>query len=169
VSGSRRELPERDRPRRDARGGPDPGRAESRDPHAEEQGCTAEDGAGVGRGEEGFLAEEYPGHNALRGESERERKHRAAVTWTWPRVGPELEEGVGERADLEICREIGRRIGRAEARPIRIVATVLEGEVTLEGEVETLADKHVIEGTAGSIEGVVRLDSRLVAAGPHAT
>lgn len=143
-----------------------------RDPHFEQQGYTAEDDEGIGYGEEGFLAEEYPGHNALRGESERERRHRAAVTWSWPRTDVEVRggEGSGLRSDLRICREIGRRMLRAEARPKLLVASVLEGEVTLEGEVESLEEKQMIEGMAESIEGVRRLDSRLaVEKGPRST
>lgn len=139
--------------------------AARRDPHYEEHGYTAEDDQGVGEGEEGFEAEGYPGHNPLRGESAREREHREAVTWTWPRVDAELEEEQrGDRADARICREIGRRVERAATRPLALAVRVLDGAVELEGTVPTRADEQEIEGMARTVQGVTRLDSRLVAA-----
>lgn len=59
---------------------------DGRDPLPEEHGHTAEDDDGVGHGEEGFLAEEYPGQNPLEGEGDHEQLERKRFTWTWPRA-----------------------------------------------------------------------------------
>ena len=44
---------------------------------------------------------------------------------------------------------------------MRVVVSVLDGQVTIEGVVETPDDRQVIEGVAHSVEGVREFDSYL--------
>jgi hypothetical protein len=147
----------RDRPER----GEAPG-AEG-DPH----GVTAEDADGVGFGEEGFRAEGYPGDNPLQSESEREQKRRHAYAWTWPRPTAEAlaRTGEGAAADRRICEEIGRRILRAEPDLSCVTLSVIDGHVTLEGQVAELKDEQIVEALAESVEGVQSVESALVVRG----
>lgn len=130
----------------------------------QEHGITAEDAGGVGFGEEGFRAEEYPGNNRLQSESEREQKRRHAYAWTWPRPTPEAlaQTGEGAAADRRICEEIGQRILRAEPDLSCVVVSVLDGRVTLEGEVAESKDEQVVEALAESVQGVRAVESTLV-------
>lgn len=133
------------------------------DPHFERHGVTAEDGDGVADEEEGFLAEGYPGHNPLRGESAREERRRELFTWTWPQV-PEDGRGPSEvpaGEEQRIALEIGRRILLAQPDVRRATVEVEGGAVTLRGEVETVADRRVVEGLARAVRGVRSIESRL--------
>jgi osmotically-inducible protein OsmY len=145
--------PPTDAPREDASG-------EDRDNH----GVTAEDAGGVGFGEEGFRAEDYPGDNPLQSESERERKRRHAYAWTWPRPTPEASAHTGEgaAADRRICEEIGERIQRAEPDLSCVTVGVLDGDVTLGGEVAESKDEKIVEALAKSVQGVRSVESTLV-------
>jgi osmotically-inducible protein OsmY len=122
----------------------------------------------VGFGEEGFRAEDYPGDNPLHGESEREQERRHAWAWTWPRLSPAAvaRTGEGSAADRRICEEIGQRILRAEPDLRRVIVHVLDGRVTLEGEVDEQGDKHVVEALAESVQGVSSVQSELVVRHP---
>lgn len=133
----------------------------SREARSGKHGYTAEDRDGVGRGEEGFLAEEYPGQNPLRGESERERERRARFVWTWPRPTAEAlgRSGEGSASDQRICEEIGERVLRAEPDLRHVVVHVLDGHVWLEGRVATLDDEHVLRGLASTVQGVTDVES----------
>ena len=140
--------------------------AEQRERNLRTHGYTAEDKPGARRGEghgpEGYRAEPYPGDNPLRNESEREEERRLEYAWTWPRPVPEAlgGEGGGLESDRRICDEIGSRIATAEPNLEQVVVRVLDGEVWLDGSVAALEDKHVVEGLAGNVEGVLRLESR---------
>ncbi len=146
VPRAARALAPRDRPPR--------GEAPADDPDA--HGVTAEDAGGVGAGEEGFRAEDYPGDNPLRGESEREHERRHAYAWSWPVPPPHAlaHTGTGAAADRRICEEIGRRILRAEPDLRRVVVRVLDGAVTLDGEVRARQDERVVEALAQGVAGV---------------
>lgn len=130
----------------------------------DEHGITAEDTGGVGFGEEGFRAEDYPGNNPLQSESEREQKRRHAYAWTWPQPTPEAlaRTGEGAAADRRICEEIGQRILRAEPDLRRVLVRVLDGHVTLEGEVVEAKDEQVVEALAESVNGVQSVESTLI-------
>jgi osmotically-inducible protein OsmY len=147
AAASRQQRPRGDAPRED------------RDHH----GITAEDAGGVGFGEEGFRAEGYPGNNPLQGESERDQKRRHSYAWTWPQPTPEAlaRTDEGAAADRRICEEIGQRILRAEPDLGLVNLHVLDGHVTLEGEVAESKDKQVVEALAESVEGVRSVESTL--------
>lgn len=134
-------------------------------------GVTAEDGAGVGFGEEGFRAEDYPGDHRLRGESEEDLRRRHASVWSWPRREEDTAAPVGEgpRADRRICEAIGERILQAEPDLRRVVVHVLEGRVWLEGEVSERDDAQVVEALAEGVIGVASVKSSLVVRHPGRT
>ena len=148
-----------------------PPRGEEPGADRDEHGVTAEDAGGVGFGEEGFRAEDYPGDNPLHGESEREQEQRHTHAWTWPRPSPEAlaQTGEGPAADRRICEEIGQRILRAEPDLRRVVVHVLHGNVTLVGEVAQSKDEQVVEALASSVQGVRSVRSTLVVCLPGRT
>lgn len=79
--------------------------AAAKDPGHDTRGKTAEDGSGVAEGEEGFVAEEYPGHNPLQGETRAEYQARVLHGVRGP--GDEDVERQSVRDDLDAREERG--------------------------------------------------------------
>lgn len=158
-------MTERERERAERATYPPPG---SNDPHEERHGETAEDRGGVGEGEEGYVAEEYPGHLRLREESDaaydRRRgaasgaPHRASAAGDAP-FEP-LAPDERERIHGELCERLAHL--ELSCRDLRFE---LRGRtVVLEGEVPDLHVKQEIEGVCSTIAGVERVENRLTVA-----
>lgn len=138
--------------------------AGSTDPHYERHGKTAEDAGGVGEGEEGFRAEDYPGHNPLQNESSAEQRARARRAWDGPHtVSPDPEQDRARRlgADVHILEEACDRLRAIGFERGDVELAISDGELMLSGEVEDLETKQSVEGVCGSIVGVRRLESLL--------
>lgn len=136
----------------------------STDPHYEWQGETAEDGSGTGEGEEGFRAEDYPGHNRLRGEGA--RTFRARVRHAWEAPGDDEADGIqdppgGRLADARILVETCRRLSRIGIDCGDLEVAVCDGEVRLEGELHGRDACRFVEGVCSTVAGVQRVESHL--------
>ena len=138
--------------------------AGSTDPHYERQGKTAEDAGGVGEGEEGFRAEDYPGHNPLQHEGSEEQRARARRAWDAPHtVSPAPEEDPARKlgAEVHILEEACDRLRAIGFERGDVELAISDGELFLSGEVEDLDMKHSVEGVCSTIVGVRRVESRL--------
>jgi len=135
----------------------------SNDPHFERQGVTAEDEDGIGHGEEGFVAADYPGQNRLTSESREAARARLRRAWHGPDVDatPDERAAEGVRADERILDELCWRLSKLDLDCGALEARVHERHVFLAGSLSDEHTRQTVEETAANIHGVETLESRL--------
>lgn len=129
------------------------------DPHYERQGETAWDDDGVGEGEEGYQAEDYPGHNPLRNETPEAREGREREAWSAPhRLEPDPRPRL---ADERIRADVLERLARIEPDGAGVAVRVEGGTVTLDGRVADEDARRTLEHACGTVPGVRAIASRI--------
>jgi BON domain len=73
-------------------------------------------------------------------------------------LGPQGYSRSDERVREDICDELTRR---GDIDPSRVVVTVRNGEVTLEGSVDSLETRRVVDDVASACIGVTQVNDRL--------